>query len=116
MARNRKSVLQYVLLGLLLLSAVGIYVLVTPDNPATALLRGNISDVRGGRVITGPYPIKSDFRELHDHGVKVIVSLLDPKVPYENILLNREKELAHQFGMKVVDFPMTSILGVHAGQ
>jgi tetratricopeptide (TPR) repeat protein len=114
MARNRRSVLTYVLASLLFLSLVGVYVLITPDNPITALFRGNISTVQG-KVITGPYPLKGDFVALRDHGVRAIISLLDPKIPYESILLDREKELAKKYGIAVHNFPMASILGQHFG-
>lgn len=93
-----------------LLGAAAVWVLLTPDNPLTSLFRSKISDTNG-KVIIGPYPVESDFEILKSHGVKTIASLLDPRVPYEAILLNREKALGEKLGVNVVNFPMASILG-----
>ena len=57
----------------------------------------------------GPYPEQADFKVLKKNGVKYIVSLLDPRLPYEKSLLEREQEEASKYGMKVKDFPMASI-------
>jgi tetratricopeptide (TPR) repeat protein len=57
----------------------------------------------------GPYPEEADFKVLKRNGVKYIVSLLDPRLPYEKSLLEREQQLADQYGMTVKDFPMASI-------
>ena len=57
----------------------------------------------------GPYPEEADFKVLKRNGVKYIVSLMDPRLPYEKSLLEREQQLADKYGMTVRDFPMASI-------
>jgi tetratricopeptide (TPR) repeat protein len=57
----------------------------------------------------GPYPEESDFKVLKKNGVKYIVSLLDPRLPYERTLLEREHQNAEKYGMTLKDFPMASI-------
>jgi len=86
------------------------WVLISPGNPLTAAVQAKMSDT-GARVIAGPYPLESDLRLLRQKGVKTIVSLLDPRLPYERVLIEREKKLAKTYGMKVLNFPMTNILG-----
>jgi tetratricopeptide (TPR) repeat protein len=60
-------------------------------------------------ITFGPYPEESDFKILHKNGVKYIVTLLDPRLPYEKSLIEREQEAADKYGMTVKDFPMASI-------
>ncbi|MBI2059199.1 MAG: tetratricopeptide repeat protein [Nitrospirae bacterium] len=97
-----------------LLGVAAVWILLTPDNPLTSLFRGKISDT-GGKVIIGPYPVESDFEILRGHGVKTIASLLDPRVPYEAVLLKREKTLGEKYGVTVINLPMASILGKALG-
>lgn len=98
-------------IGLFLL---GVWVLLNPQNPFTGLFRSEISDT-GGRVIRGPYPTKEDFQKLRTAEVTTIVSLLDPRLPYEAVLLDRERELAQKYGIKFLNFPMASVLGQRLG-
>jgi Flp pilus assembly protein TadD len=86
------------------------WLLVTPGNPLTAALQASMSDTNA-RVIVGPYPLESDFLLLRLKGVKTVISLLDPRLPYERVLIERERRLAARYGMKILNFPMTSILG-----
>jgi tetratricopeptide (TPR) repeat protein len=60
-------------------------------------------------ITFGPYPEDADFKVLKNNGVKYIVSLLDPRLPYEKSLIEREQQEADKYGMKLVDFPMASI-------
>jgi Flp pilus assembly protein TadD len=67
------------------------------------------------RVIFGPYPVEDDFVALKQRGVSTIISLLDPAIPYEKVLLAQERERAARHGMVVRNFPMASILGQSFG-
>lgn len=69
-----------------------------------------------GRFIFGPYPVEPDFVALKKQGVSTIVSLLDPMLPYERVLLDQERERAQRYGMRVLNFPMASILGQSFGK
>lgn len=105
------------ILGLIMLAALPVcayLVLITPGNPLTRLFRAKISDP-DAKVIVGPYPLEEDFRLLAQHGVTTDISLLNPALPYEKTLLDREQELAQKYGIKVLNFPMTSILGQKMG-
>jgi hypothetical protein len=93
---------------------IGFWILLTPANPVTDIFRAPVSDM-GKPVITGPYPVREDFEELSQHGVGVDVSLLDPKIPYERVLLDQERMNARRYGMRFFDFPMASILGQKLG-
>ena len=97
-----------------LIIVLGCYILLKPDNPMMRLFRGEISDINAD-VIIGPYPTEKDFLKLKNANVDNIISLLDPALPYERILLDQERLLAKKYKMKFMNFPMTSILGYKMG-
>ncbi|MEQ1622444.1 MAG: tetratricopeptide repeat protein [Methylococcales bacterium] len=94
--------------------AIAYGVLITPDNPFTRIFRGEISDASAD-IIVGPYPVEKDFQRLQANGIETIVSLLDPALPYEKQLLNQEAALAKQYKIRLLSFPMASILGQKLG-
>ena len=104
---RRRNIIPYVIATLLFL---GVWLLIDPGNPVTSVFRAEMSSDES-EVITGPYPTSDDFRELDKRGVTAIVTLLDPSIPYEKILLDKEAHEAHAYGMALFDFPMASILG-----
>jgi hypothetical protein len=70
-------------------------------------LQGNVRHV-SKHIIVGPYPDYGLLANLHKRGVKIIISLLDPRLIYENSLIHREDLLAQQLGIKEYNFPMNS--------
>ncbi|GEM_PF-1299976 len=103
------------LLLLPVLGAFGFYFLITPGNPVLRLFRGS-TFFPDSHLILGAYPLEEDFRTLKLHEVQLIISLLNPNVPYEGVLLEREKVLADKYGIRLVNHPMTSFLGHHLGK
>src|SRR5579863_2713508 len=97
-----------VVVCVILAVAAAFWVLITPDNPLTSYFSAPIT-VRDARVIVGPYPREADFQLLKRNHVDTVVSLLDPKLPFERVLLDRERSLAEQYGMRLLDFPMGSL-------
>lgn len=115
--KNRNNTLRNLgLLALLGLVMAGLawWILITPNNPLTSLFRSEIAD-HDANVVVGPYPLEADFRNLKAAKVETIVTLLDPNLPYENTLLQREQEIAAKYGMKLYNFPLTSIFGKKMG-
>lgn len=112
MSRWRKRGL-WALVILLFLGGAA-WVVITPDNPFMRLFRLPITHV-DARIITGPYPEEGDFIMLKKNGVTTIVTLLDPDLPYESVLLDREMALAKKYGMEMHNFPMISIFGSKFG-
>ena len=97
-----------------LLGGTGIWALLHPGGMWLQHWRAERSMV-SSRFIFGPYPLEEDFSALGKKGVSTIISLLDPRLPYEKILLDQERELAQKHGMQVLSFPMASILGQSFG-
>lgn len=99
------------------LFAFGIFcfwVLISPDNPLTQYFSAPVT-VRDAKVIVGPYPRESDFALLKRNGVTTMVSLLDAKLPFERVLLERERTLAEEYGMTFLNFPMGSLFNHRIG-
>jgi hypothetical protein len=59
-------------------------------------------------ICMGPFP-EEEFQQLRKATVRYIVSLLDPQLPYEKELIEREKVLAEKYQMTLKVFPMASI-------
>jgi len=58
-------------------------------------------------IILGPYPRYEELERLRDSfGVKIVVSLLNVKLPQEKALYEREKINSEKLGMEVVNCPM----------
>ena len=88
-ALRRRLIIASVWLSLV--AAAAFWVLITPDNPLTQYFSAPVT-VRDAKIIIGPYPREADFALLKRNGVTTVVSLLDPKLPFERVLLDREKD------------------------
>ncbi len=95
---------------LLLLAAGGIGYLILL-NPSSIFMRWaqTALPVQITMISIGPYPEENEFARLKKEKVKYIVSLLDPRLPYEKQLIEREAVRAQEFGMTLKVFPMASI-------
>ena len=59
-------------------------------------------------IIIGPYPREKDIEKLAKvNGVKVIISLLNPSLPFEGSLVNKEKEIVEKMGLEFYNVPLT---------
>lgn len=106
---KRPRVLIFTLVLALVLGAGVAYLILL--NPGSIFVRWAQSALpeRITMITIGPYPEENDFKVLKKYGVKYIVTLLDPRLPYEKSLIEREEVLAAKYGMTVRDFPMASI-------
>jgi tetratricopeptide (TPR) repeat protein len=106
--RRPRVLLPLFLLLLILSGLIGYVILLFPGGVlmrwAQAAMPEQIT-----MISLGPYPEEKDFRVLQRERVKYIVSLLDPRLPYEKQLIEREKVLADKYGMTLKVFPMASI-------
>lgn len=96
--------------------AFGVWVLLHPASVFVQPWRAVRAEAPVKGVLLGPYPVEEDFADLRKRGVTTIISLLEPNVPYEKVLLERERALAERHGMTVKNFPMGSILGQKFGE
>lgn len=112
---TRKHLLLALLAGALLFG-FGVWVLLHPASIFVQPWRAQTTASSSSEVIFGPYPVEADFVDLQRRGVTTIISLLEPRVPYEAKLLDEERERAARHGMQVLNFPMGSILGQKFGK
>jgi tetratricopeptide (TPR) repeat protein len=86
--------------------SVSYYLLRHPESAFMRLFRADAPQ-RFGMITIGPYPqTDKDYRQLKEGGVKYLVTLLDPRLPYEKPMLEREFEMAAKHGLEVKSFPM----------
>ncbi len=96
-------------------AGLGLWLVVHPENPVMGFFRRPVSN-SGERIVIGPYPLAKDFEVLKDNNAALIICLLNPEIPYEKILIEKEKVLAQQFGIRLEVYPMSSILGHRFGE
>ncbi len=59
-------------------------------------------------IIIGPYPHEKDLEKLVKvNDVRVIVSLLNPSLPFEKSLLEKEKKLVGEFKLAFYNVPLS---------
>ncbi|QNP41869.1 tetratricopeptide repeat protein [Lysobacter solisilvae (ex Woo and Kim 2020)] len=115
MYRPSRRVLAIGIVLCALLGALGVWVLLHPASIFVQPWRAERTASPVQDVLLGPYPVEADFVALKQRGVTTIISLLEPNVPYEKVLLEQERERAARHGMTVQNFPMGSILGQKFG-
>ena len=115
MYKPSRRVVAIALVSCVLLGALGVWVLLHPASIFVQPWRAERTVTASEDVLLGPYPVEADFVALKQRGVTTIISLLEPNVPYEKVLLEQERERAARHGMTVRNFPMGSILGQKFG-
>ncbi len=106
---KRPRVLLPTLLGLIVLGGIASYLILLNPNSifvrwAQAALPSQVT-----MITIGPYPEAKDFELLKKEKIKYIVSTLDPRLPYEKALIDREQAVADKYGMTLKIFPMASV-------
>lgn len=102
---SRKHKTAAMVLGLLLLTdGLAFATLISTDS---ALVNG----VSGSSTVTsthtfGPYPDEKQLAELKEQGYSGVITLLNPAIPFEKLLLDRELEAGRKLGIQVYSFPM----------
>ena len=97
-----------ILLLLVLSGGIGYLILLSPDSIFIKWAQAALPD-QITMISIGPYPKEKEFEHLKQAKVKYIVTLLDPRLPYEKALIEEEEKEAVKYGMTVKNFPMASI-------
>lgn len=81
-------------------------------NTGSALVQGSQGEVvEGDRFTFGPYPEQEDIERLYEEGYDGIITLLNPTLPIEKPLLDKEKRNAEEAGMALHSLPMLPWVG-----
>ena len=94
---NKRIVIAVLALGLAG-CAFGVWVLLHPASVFVQPWRAVRAEAPVKGVLLGPYPVEEDFADLRKRGVTTIISLLEPNVPYEKVLLPTEGRGARPTG------------------
>lgn len=63
-------------------------------------------EAREGRFLFGPYPDDEACQRLKREGYEGVITLLDPFVPFEAVLLEKERAMTHAAGLLLIEIPM----------
>lgn len=85
--------------------AYGVWNLFQPDAFPMSFVRGQAREA-APNVIVGPYPTDAELRLLSKNGLTEVISLMDPESTVEGPLLEEEKRLAANHGLRFENFPM----------
>lgn len=104
-SRRRVLVGAVFLLLLSFFSGAGMFFLTHTENPVLKLLQGKRVETTE-QVIFGPYPEENALKSLKQQGITDVISLLNPSIPFERVLLFREMEAGKKVGITVHSVPM----------
>ena len=62
--------------------------------------------VENEQLTFGPYPDARRIEELEDEGYDGIISILNPAIPFENVLLEEELQQGEESGIPIYSYPM----------
>lgn len=106
---KRPKVLIPTLVGLAAVGGIVCYlILINPNSIFVRWAQAALPD-QVTMITLGPYPDEAAFQRLKKERIKYIVSTLDPRLPYEKELIDREQTLADKYGMSLKVFPMASV-------
>ncbi|WP_203361432.1 hypothetical protein [Bacillus sp. REN10] len=100
----------YTLLGSsILLCGMALYYFM---NTGTGVIQSSQGEIeKGERFTFGPYPEKNDMKALKEEGYDGIITLLNPTLPIEKPLLDKEKKNAKEIGIELHSIPMLPWVG-----
>jgi hypothetical protein len=103
---------RYLLLMVVLLvlggGAPGYWILLSPGSICVRWAQAAFPP-RITMITFGPYPSGKELRNFREKGGAYVASLLDPRLPYEKKLIEREKAEAARDGLIVKGLPMASV-------
>lgn len=101
-----KNILFY-FIGAAVMLGIVFWVIINPTSMPVQFERGPITKI--DKFYFGPYPTDEEFIRLKESGVQRIISLLDDRIFYEKILLEKEKDIASRYKIEIVNYPMGSL-------
>lgn len=87
------------------LVSYGVWNLFQPDKFPMSFVRGDVREVATG-VLAGPYPTEAELNILMRNGVVEVISLMDSESAIESRLVETEKKLVADKGLRFLNYPM----------
>lgn len=107
--KNRWVASWLLVIGSVFLCISGMYYFLNTGNGIVQASQGEI--VEGDRFTFGPYPEKEDLVRLHEQGYDGVITLLNPTLPIEKPLLDKEKASVEEIDLELISIPMLPWVG-----
>jgi hypothetical protein len=106
LSRRKDLLAGIVVLGFSFVASVATFYFLLDKDFMVALGEMNVENVESERVTFGSYPDARKLEELKDEGYDGIITLLNPKIPFEDVLLREELANGKEAGLPVHSYPM----------
>lgn len=94
-------------------TSYGVYNISQPEHYPMKFFRGEVTKA-SETVLFGPYPTEKEIKYLKRLGVKEIISLMDPSMPFESSLIERGKQLAEKHKLAFQNVPLSYLPNLHS--
>ena len=106
LSRRRDLPAGIVVLGFAFVASVATFYFLLDTDFMLALGEMNEENVESERFTFGSYPDARKMEELKDEGYDGVISLLNPDIPFEDVLLRQELANGKEAGLPVHSYPM----------
>jgi hypothetical protein len=93
-------------LAFILLTSFGTFYFLLDTDMMAAVGQLGEGSVENEQLTFGPYPDARRLKELEDEGYDGIITLLNPSIPFESVLLNQELQQGEEAGIEIYSYPM----------
>jgi hypothetical protein len=111
LSRRRDLPAGLAVLGALIVASFATFFFLLDTDFMLALGEMNEENVEGERFTYGSYPDARKIEELKDEGYDGVITLLNPDIPFENVLLKQELANGEEADIPVYSHPMLPWIG-----
>lgn len=103
--KSKNKVIVVILVFFLALASLIVYLLVNTSNPVLERFKGSTSELNEDLTF-GNYPDETKLRIIKESGYTGVINLMNPIIPFEKVLMDKEFKTGEQLGLKIYSFPM----------
>lgn len=93
-------------LAFTLMASFGMFYFLLDTDLMVAVGQLGEGSVENEELTFGPYPDAQRLEELENEGYDGVITLLNPSIPFENVLLEQELQQGEEIGIEVYSYPM----------
>ena len=93
-------------LAFILLASFGTFYFLLDTDLMAAVGQLGEGSVENEQLTFGPYPDARRVEELENEGYDGIITLLNPSIPFESVLLDQELQQGEEAGIEIYSYPM----------
>lgn len=94
------------ILAFTLIASFGTFYFLLDTDLMTAVGQLGEGSVENEQLTFGPYPDAQRLAELENEGYDGVITLLNPSIPFENVLLEQELQQGEEIDIEVYSYPM----------